>query len=135
LDERCDTSDVRSFGVLDRRGSEGPGTVVLDIDDVGCGEIVGNESKFLLNAGFLEEGSGLSMDGREHLVTRVALSLRLEVGNYVYVSTSSQTLERKRKPTMDDEDASRSRTIGSNAQEMNVVLSKRHDGDIVIREI
>lgn len=36
---------------------------------------------------------------------------------------------------MDDEDASRSRAIAPNAQEMNVVLSKRHDGVIVVREI
>ena len=35
---------------------------------------------------------------------------------------------------MDDEDVSRSRSIASNAQEMNVVLSKRHDGVIVVRE-
>lgn len=36
---------------------------------------------------------------------------------------------------MDDEDAGRSRTIVSNAQEMNVVLSKCHDGVIIIGEI
>lgn len=83
MDERCDTSDVRRFGVLDCRGSEGPRAVVLDVDDVCCGEIVGNKSKFLLCAGILEEGSDLSMDGRERLAARVALGLRLEVGDYV----------------------------------------------------
>jgi hypothetical protein len=81
LDKRCDTSDVRRFGVLDFWGSESACAVVVNVDDVGCREIVGNESKFLLNTGLLEEGSDLSMDSRERLVTRVALSLGLEVGN------------------------------------------------------
>lgn len=81
LDERRDTGDVRGFRVLDCRGSESPCAVVLDIDDVGSGEIIGNESEFLLNAGCLEERSGLSMGSGERLIARVALNLGLKVGN------------------------------------------------------
>jgi hypothetical protein len=51
----------------------------------------------------------------------------------VQVSTLSCTSERKL--TMDDEDAGRSWAIVSNAQEMNVVLSKCHNGGIIVREI
>jgi len=36
---------------------------------------------------------------------------------------------------MDDKDASLSRSVVSNVQEMDVVLGKRHDGVIIFRKI
>ena len=77
LDERRYASDVRRLCVLDCRGREGLCAVVFDIDDIGCGEVLGKESKLLLNTGIHEEGSGLSMEGGEGFVTRVILSIRL----------------------------------------------------------
>lgn len=96
-DERCDTSDVRRFGILGCRRRESPRGVALDIDDVCSREIVGNESEFLLNAGRHKEGSGLAMGSGEGgaLVPSVALRLGLEVGIYVYVRTRSATFAEK----------------------------------------
>ena len=73
------------------------------------------------------------MGSGERLVARVALNLGLKVGNWMHVRTLSFVL--KRKLTMDDKDTSVPRTVVSNVQEMNVVLSKCHDRVIIFRKI
>lgn len=90
MDERCDTSDVRGSGVLDHRGCEGLCTVCLNVHDVGSGEIFGDKSEFLLNAGVLEERSGLAICNWE-LVAGVVLGLKLEEGDWESVSASAPT--------------------------------------------
>lgn len=95
LDERCDTSDVRRFWVLGCRRTESTCGVLLNIDDVCSGKVIGDKSEFLLNAGRLEEGSGLSMGSREDLVARVTLNIRLEEGDWMYMRTPSPTLAKR----------------------------------------
>lgn len=65
LEERCGASDVSGVGIVDWRGCEKLCAVVLNIDDVCSGVIVGNKCKFLLNAAIHKEGSGLPMGIRE----------------------------------------------------------------------
>lgn len=86
LEDSCVTSSVSGFGVVDWWGWEHLCAVVLNIDDVCSSESVGNKNKFLLNAGIHEEGGGLPMGMRKRRrrpVSRIALSLRLEIGNWV----------------------------------------------------
>ena len=81
MKKRRDASNIRRLGVLDGWRRKASCAIVFNIDDVGRGEVFGEEGEFLLNASWHEDGGGLSMNGGEQLVTRVALNLRLKVGN------------------------------------------------------
>ena len=81
LDKCGDTGSVLSFGILRGRAGERLRGIGLDVDDIGGGAIIGNESEFLLDTGILEERRGLTMGGRHGgaIRERIRLWLWLEV--------------------------------------------------------
>lgn len=72
------------------------GGIVLDVDDIGRRAVVGDVCELLLHAALLEERGGLTVRSGERLAIRgrVALGLRLEVGDYEDIwSTAKNIME------------------------------------------
>ena len=89
LDEGGDARCVLRLGVLRGRPRKRGSRVVLDVDDVGHGTIVGDEGELLLDALRLEEGCGLAVRGREGgaaIDAGVGLRLRLEERDCIMIS-------------------------------------------------
>lgn len=119
LEDSCVTSSVSGFGVVDWWGWEHLRAIVLNIDDVCSSVTVGNKSKFLLNAGIHEDGGGLPMGigkRRRRSVSRIALSLRLEIGK------------------VNDKNIGFPWIITWHTQEVNVVLGKCHYRAVILTE-